>query len=58
MTDKPDLWEVRRLPNGLTLELSGGGNPVVVLVQGERRVSVDLPHVKPLVAALTDAEAD
>ena len=58
MIDNPDLWEVRRLPDGLALELWGGGNPAVVLVQGERRVRVDLPHVKALVAALTDAAAD
>ena len=58
MTENPDLWEVRRLPDGLALELWGGGNPAVVLVQGERRVRVDLLHVKPLVAALTDAAAD
>ena len=58
MTDNPDLWEVRRLPDGLALELWGGGNPAIVLVQGQRRVRVDLPHVKPLLAALTDAAAD
>jgi hypothetical protein len=53
-----DLWEVRTLPNGPALELWGGGNPALVLSQGERRVRVDLPHVKPVVAALVDAAAD
>jgi hypothetical protein len=58
MSDNPDLWEVRRLPDGLALELWGGGNPALVLVQGDRRVRVDLPHVKAVVAGLTDAAAD
>ena len=31
MTDNPNLWEVRRLPDGLALELWGGANPAVVL---------------------------
>ena len=39
MTDNPDLWEVRRLPAGLALELWGGANPALVLVQGERAAS-------------------
>lgn len=30
----------------------------MVLVQGERRVRVDLPHVKQVVAALADGAAD
>ena len=58
MSDIPDLWEVRTLPDGLTLELWGGGNPALVLAQGERRVRVDLPHVKTVVAALVDSAAD
>lgn len=33
-----DLWETRTVPDGLTLELWAGGNPALVLVQGERRV--------------------
>jgi hypothetical protein len=49
MPDNPGLWEVRKLPDGLTLELWGGGNPALVLAQGERRVRVDLPHVKAVV---------
>ena len=53
-----DLWEVRTLPDGLTLELWGGGNPALVLVQGDRRVRIDLPHAKAVVAALVDGAAD
>jgi len=49
MIDNPNLWEVRSLPDGLRLELWGGGIPALVLVQGERRVRVDLPHVKAVV---------
>ena len=49
MGENPDPWEVRRLPNSLTLELWGGGNPALVLVQGERRVVVDLANVKAVV---------
>ena len=30
----------------------------LVLAQGERRVGVDLPHAKVVVAALVDAAAD
>lgn len=58
MTDNPDLWEVRRLPDGLALELWGGGNPALVLTQGEQGVWVDLAHVKAVVAGTTDAAAD
>ena len=58
MTDNPDMWEVRRLPNGLALELGRGGKPALVLVQGNRRVVVALAHVKAVVAAMTDAVTD
>jgi hypothetical protein len=58
VSDNPSLWEVRRLPNGLALEIWGRGNPALVLAQGERRVRVDLADVKPVVAGLTDAAAD
>jgi hypothetical protein len=30
----------------------------LMLAQGERQVGVDLPHVKPLVAALVDGVVD
>ena len=46
---------MRRLPNGLALELGRGGKPALVLVQGNRRVVVALTHVKAVVAGLTDA---
>ena len=52
------LWEVRELPGGLTLELHAGDSPALVLVQGEKRVRVELSRVKGLVAALTDAAAE
>lgn len=58
MTDNPDLWEVRTLPDGLTLELWAGAAPALVLAQGERRVRVDLAHVKGVVAALVGGAAD
>ena len=57
MTNNPDQWEMRRLPNGLALQLRRGGNPTLVLVQGNRQVVVDLAHVKAVVAGLTDAAA-
>jgi hypothetical protein len=53
-----DLWEVRALPTGLSLELHGGGDPALVLAQGENRVRVELAQVKSLMAALADAAAD
>jgi hypothetical protein len=46
------------VPSGLTLELHAGDDPALVLTQGENQVRVELLHVKPLVAALTDAAAD
>ena len=58
MAETPDLWEVLTLPGGLSFELQAGGNPVLLLAQGERRVVVDLPHVKHVVEALTDTAAD
>jgi hypothetical protein len=57
VSDDPGLWEVRTLSDGLTRELWDGGNPALVLAQGERRVRVDLAQVKPVVAGLTDAAA-
>jgi hypothetical protein len=58
VSDNPDLWEVRELPGGLSLELQAGDDPALVLAQGECRVRVELPHVKVVVAALVDAAAD
>jgi hypothetical protein len=58
MTNNSNLWEVRELPDGLSLELWSGANPVLALTQGERRVVVDLPHVKAVMAGLTGAAAD
>jgi hypothetical protein len=49
---------VRRLPDGLTLELQAGNNPALVLALGDNRVRVDLANAKALVAALTDAAAE
>jgi hypothetical protein len=54
-THDADLWEVRTLPDGMTLELWGGANPALVLVQGERRVRVNLADVRAVVAGLVDA---
>ena len=51
-----DLWEVRTLPSGLTLELRGDP-PGLALVQGSERVRVDLAHVKAVIAAMGDAAA-
>ena len=48
---------MRDLDGELTLELLTGDNPALVLAQGERRVRVDLPHVKAAVADPTDAAA-
>ena len=58
MSDIPDLWEVRTLPDGLTLELRAGASPALVLAQGENRVRVELAHVKVVVAALADGAVD
>lgn len=58
MAETPDLWEVRTLPDGLALELWAGGNPVLLLAQGENGVRVDLPHVKEVVVAVVDAATD
>jgi hypothetical protein len=57
MTHDPDLWEVRDLPAGLTLEMRGGREPALVLAQGDERVRVELAHVKGVAAALADAAA-
>ncbi|MBN1812555.1 MAG: hypothetical protein JXA14_12020 [Anaerolineae bacterium] len=46
------------MPDGTTLELRAGDNPVLVLIQGENRVQVKLAHVKAAVAALVDGAAD
>ena len=60
-----DLWEVRTLHGGLSLELRGGESrdgmstkPALVIVQGSERVRVELGDVKLVVAALVDAAAD
>lgn len=53
-----DLWEVRRLRGGLSVELRGGEKPALVLVQGEDRVRVELADVKVVMAAMGDAAAD
>jgi len=58
MTDDADLWEVRTLAGGLSLELRAGEEPALVLVQGEDAVRIPLAEAKALVAALTDAAAD
>jgi hypothetical protein len=55
MTD--DLWEVRTWPAGLSVELRGGDDPALVLVQSSDRVTVDLAHVKAVIAAVGDAAA-
>jgi hypothetical protein len=56
MTD--DLWEVRTLHGGLSVELRGGEKAALVLVQGGDRVRVELADVKTVVAAMADAAAD
>ena len=53
-----DLWEVRTLHSGLSLELRGGEKPALVIVQGSDRVRVELADVKTVVAAMADAAAD
>lgn len=58
MSDNPELWEVRELPDGLALDLRAGDVPALVLTQGENRASVELAHVKGLVAALVEGAAD
>ena len=57
MTDL-ELWEVRTLHGGLSLELRGGEKPALVIVQGSDRVRVELADVKSVVAALVNAAAD
>jgi hypothetical protein len=54
---RADLWEVRTLPDGLTLELQASDSPALVLVQDGRRIRVDLPHVRGVVAALAEVLA-
>ena len=45
MTDEAqNLWEMRPLPAGITLELRAGDDPALVLVRGENRVQVELAH--------------
>ena len=44
-----DLWKVRTMPGGLSLELCGGDKPSLVIVQGSDRVRVDLAHVKAVI---------
>jgi hypothetical protein len=58
MTSRPDLWDVRDLDGGLTLELLAGDAPALVLAQVENRVWVALHDVKALIGALTDAAAE
>jgi len=41
-----DLWEVRTLHGGLSVELRGGEKPALVFVQGTDRVRVELADVK------------
>jgi hypothetical protein len=53
-----DLWEVRTLHGGLSLELRGGEKPALVIVQGSDRVIVGLAHVKAVIAAMGDAAED
>ena len=53
-----DLWEVRTLHGGLSVEMRGGEKPALVLVQGEERVRVELTDVKTVVAVMADAAAD
>jgi len=53
-----DLWEVRRLHEGLSVELRGGDKPALVIVQGSERVRVELAEVKLVVATLAEAAAD
>jgi hypothetical protein len=48
MTDA-DLWEVRTLPGGRTLELHAGAVPALVLIQGESSIRIQPTHVKALV---------
>ncbi len=58
MTDNPNLWDVRDLPGGVTLELRAGDEPSLVLAQGDNRVRMELPNVETVVAVLVDAAAD
>ena len=58
MNDNPDLWEMRTLTNGLTLEMLAGDDPALVLAQSENRARVEFASVECLVAALTDAAVD
>jgi hypothetical protein len=57
MASTPDVWEARAVTGDTTLDLRGGDEPALVLVQGDNRVRVELGSVKALVAALTDAVA-
>jgi hypothetical protein len=49
MTDTPDLWEVRKLPDRITLELHAGAVPALILVQGDNSIRIDPTRVKALV---------
>jgi len=53
-----DLWEVRTLHGGLSLELRGGDKSALVVVQGSDRVRVELADVKTAIAGMGDAAAD
>lgn len=53
-----ELWEVRHLHGGLSLELRGGEKPALVIVQGGERVRVELADVKTVIAGMGDAAAD
>ena len=43
MTDSPDLWEVRELPDELALELWAGNDPALVLTRVRTGSAWSLP---------------
>jgi len=55
-----EFLDARFLDHGLVLELYGGAEPAIVVVQGLGLgcVRVELSYVKDLVAELVDAAAD
>jgi ABC-type uncharacterized transport system permease subunit len=52
-----DLWEMRTLHGGLSLELRGE-EPALLIVQGSDWVRVELASVKLVVAAMAGAAGD
>lgn len=50
MSSTSNLWDVRELPDGLSLKMRAGRDPALVLIQGENQAKVELAYIKVLAA--------